>query len=68
MLLTGSDPQKLQGAALQLVEQMRQRPELVAPRIAGDLRRPEIMITPRLDLMADMGVTTARDEHADRGW
>jgi multidrug efflux pump subunit AcrB len=30
-----------------------------APRIDGDLRRPEITIKPRFDLAADMGVTTA---------
>ncbi|HWH18181.1 MAG TPA: efflux RND transporter permease subunit, partial [Allosphingosinicella sp.] len=59
VLLAGADPAKLQQASLQLVEEMRQRPELVAPRIAGDLRRPEITIKPRLDLMADIGVTTA---------
>ncbi|HYN47180.1 MAG TPA: efflux RND transporter permease subunit [Allosphingosinicella sp.] len=59
VLLAGSDPEKLQRSALQLVEQMRQRPEFRAPRIAGDLRRPEITIRPRLDLMADLGVTTA---------
>lgn len=66
VLLASSDPVKLQRAALTLVEQMRQRPELRAPRIAGDLRRPEITITPRLDLMADMGVTTAAMSQAIR--
>ena len=66
VLLAGSDPAKLQVAALSLVEDMRKRPELVAPRIAGDLRRPEITITPRLDLMADMGVTTAAMSQAIR--
>ncbi len=66
VLLAGSDPAKLQAAALELIEQMRQRPELVAPRIAGDLRRPEITITPRLDLMADMGVTTSAMSQAIR--
>ena len=66
VLLAGSDPAKLQRAALELVGQMRQRPELVAPRIAGDMRRPEITITPRLDLMADMGVTTAAMSQAIR--
>ena len=49
VLLAGSDPEQLRQASLQLVEQMRQRPELVAPRIMGDLRRPEITITPRLN-------------------
>jgi multidrug efflux pump subunit AcrB len=66
VLLTSSDPARLQSAALTLVEQMRQRPELRAPRIAGDLRRPEITIRPRLDLMADMGVTTAALSQAIR--
>jgi multidrug efflux pump subunit AcrB len=66
VLLAGSDPAKLNAAALQLVEQMRKRPELKAPRIAGDLRRPEITIKPRRDLMADMGVTTAAMSQAIR--
>ena len=66
VLLTSADPTRLQRAALQIVEEMRQRPELVAPRIAGDLRRPEIMIRPRLDLMADMGVTTQAMSQAIR--
>ena len=66
VLLASSDPIKLQSAALQLVEEMRQRPELRAPRIAGDLRRPEITIRPRADLMADMGVTTAAMSQAIR--
>ncbi len=66
VLLAGSDPARLQAAALALVEQMRQRPEFRAPRIAGDLRRPEITITPRLDLMADLGVTTAALSQAIR--
>jgi multidrug efflux pump subunit AcrB len=66
VLLASSDPAKLQSAALTLVEQMRQRPELRAPRIAGDLRRPEITIRPRLNLMADLGVTTAAMSQAIR--
>jgi multidrug efflux pump subunit AcrB len=66
VLLAGADPAKLQQAALQLLAEMRQRSELVAPRIAGDLRRPEITIRPRLDLMADMGVTTAAVSNAIR--
>jgi len=66
ILLASSDPEKLQRAALTLVEQMRHRPELRAPRIAGDLRRPEITIRPRQNLMADMGVTTAAMSQAIR--
>jgi multidrug efflux pump subunit AcrB len=66
VMLSSSDPAKLQQAALRLVEDMRKRPELVSPRIAGDLRRPEITITPRLNLMADMGVTTSAMSQAIR--
>ncbi|MGA9582511.1 MAG: efflux RND transporter permease subunit [Allosphingosinicella sp.] len=66
VLLSSSDPAKLQDAALKLVEDMRKRPELVSPRIAGDMRRPEITITPRLNLMADMGVTTSAMSQAIR--
>ncbi|HEX8468236.1 MAG TPA: efflux RND transporter permease subunit [Allosphingosinicella sp.] len=66
VLLSSSDPVKLQQAALKLVDDMRKRPELVSPRIAGDMRRPEITITPRLNLMADMGVTTAAMSQAIR--
>ena len=57
--LGGEDPALLTRTALQLVEQMQGLPEVVAPRIAGDLNRPEIVIRPRLDLAANMGVTTA---------
>ena len=32
---------------------------VTAPRIAGDLQRPEIVIKPHMDLAASMGVTTA---------
>jgi multidrug efflux pump subunit AcrB len=57
--LGGEDPVLLNKTALQLSEQMSKLPELVAPRIAGDLNRPEIVIKPRLDLAANLGVTTA---------
>jgi multidrug efflux pump subunit AcrB len=30
-----------------------------APRVQGDLVRPEVLIRPRLDLAADLGVTTS---------
>ncbi|MEQ1724498.1 MAG: efflux RND transporter permease subunit [Sphingopyxis sp.] len=57
--LGGSDPVALIQTANQLVAEMRGIPELVAPRVNGDLVRPEITITPRMDLAASMGVTTA---------
>ncbi len=58
IMLSGSDSQLLEQTANQLVEQMRGLKELVAPRIAADMRRPEVIITPRLDLAASLGVTT----------
>ncbi|MDG2533451.1 efflux RND transporter permease subunit [Sphingomonas sp. HITSZ_GF] len=57
--LGGEDPVLLTKTALALSDQMSKLPELVAPRIAGDLNRPEIVIKPRLDLAANLGVTTA---------
>ncbi|HJQ15734.1 MAG TPA: efflux RND transporter permease subunit [Allosphingosinicella sp.] len=59
IMLGGEDPASLSSAAVAVVNQMSSVPELVAPRIEGDLQRPEITIKPRLDLAADLGVTTA---------
>jgi multidrug efflux pump subunit AcrB len=55
----GSDPVKLTQVADKLVEGMNGIPELRAARVNGDLRRPEITIKPRLDLAANLGVTTS---------
>jgi multidrug efflux pump subunit AcrB len=52
------DPGGAAAGRVAVVQDMKKMPELKAPRIEGDLRRPEITITPRLDLAADMGVTT----------
>lgn len=57
--LVGDDPIKLNAGARSVVDEMRSIPGVRAPRIAGDLQRPEITIRPRLDLAADLGVTTA---------
>ncbi|WP_188053085.1 efflux RND transporter permease subunit [Sphingosinithalassobacter sp. CS137] len=57
--LGGEDPVLLNETAVKLVREMAQLDTLVAPRIAGDLQRPEIVIKPRLDLAANLGVTTA---------
>ena len=59
IMLSGSNSQQLEQTANQLVEQMRGLKELVAPRIAADMRRPEVIIKPRLELAATLGVTTA---------
>jgi multidrug efflux pump subunit AcrB len=37
---------------------MNRIPLLSAPRVSGDLQRPEIVIRPRTDLAAELGVTT----------
>jgi multidrug efflux pump subunit AcrB len=66
VMLSSSDPEKLEAAASQLVEQMKGLPEVVAPRINGDLRRPEVVITPRLDLAASLGVNTSTLSQAIR--
>ena len=58
VMLTGSDAELLQQTAQTLVAQMRAIPELVAPRLDADLKRPELVIVPRLDLAAQLGVTT----------
>ncbi len=58
LVLGGDDPKLLAQTANTLVDQMRGLRNVVAPRVVGDLNRPEIQITPRLDLAASMGVTT----------
>ncbi|CAM8673168.1 MULTISPECIES: efflux RND transporter permease subunit [Sphingobium] len=59
MMFGSDDPEKLEQTANQLVAEMARIPELRAPRVQGDMQRPEIIITPRLDLAASLGVTTA---------
>jgi multidrug efflux pump subunit AcrB len=59
LYLGGEDPLKLQAAANKIAQQMEGLPELLAPRVAGDMATPEIVIRPRFDLAANLGVTTA---------
>ena len=59
VMLAGSDPVVLEATALKLVEEMKGLKTLVAPRISADLNRPEIIITPRTEIAAELGVTTA---------
>ncbi|NCP14846.1 MAG: efflux RND transporter permease subunit [Sphingomonadales bacterium] len=59
VMLAGSDPVLLDQTAARLVEEMRGLPSLVAPRVSADLNRPEIIITPRDKIAAELGVTTA---------
>ncbi|MEL7685425.1 efflux RND transporter permease subunit [Citromicrobium bathyomarinum] len=58
VMLAGSNPEVLQETASQLVEQMKGLKTIVAPRINADLSRPELIIEPRPDLAADLGVST----------
>lgn len=58
VMLSGSNPEALSGAAESLVDQMQGVPGAVGPRIELDLQRPELLITPREDLAASLGVTT----------
>ncbi|WNO53874.1 efflux RND transporter permease subunit [Stakelama saccharophila] len=57
--LGGEDPRQLEETANTLMQQMSGLSTVVAPRVVGDLQRPEITIKPRMDLAADLGVTTA---------
>ena len=59
VMLSGSDPKLLEATAATVIEQMSALPEVVAPRVNADMRRPEIIIRPRMDLAASLGVTTA---------
>jgi multidrug efflux pump subunit AcrB len=58
LFLGGDDPVKLFEVANKISDEMQTLPELRAPRVGGDLVRPEITIKPRFDLAADLGVTT----------
>ncbi len=66
LTLGGDDPVLLQETAEKILAEMEGVPELVAPRISGDLRRPEILLRPRLDLAANLGVSTAALSQAIR--
>jgi len=64
--LGSDDPILLQQTADRIVEQMSRLPILRAPRTAGGLQRPEIVIRPRMDLAADLGITTSALSNAIR--
>ncbi len=59
VMLSGSDPKLLDETSAKLMEQMSGLKEVVAPRINADMRRPEVIIKPRMDLASSLGVTTA---------
>ncbi len=56
--LGGDDPVLLSATANKIVEEMKGLKQLVAPRTNADMQRPEIIIKPRAQLAAELGVTT----------
>jgi len=66
IMLVGSNPDLLKQTAAKLVDEMRGLDTVVAPRVSADLRRPELIITPRADLAAQLGVTTSALSQAIR--
>ncbi|HEY0113629.1 MAG TPA: efflux RND transporter permease subunit [Allosphingosinicella sp.] len=56
--LGSEDPELLFATANKIADEMERLPQVRAPRVQGDLVRPEVIIRPRLDLAADLGVTT----------
>ena len=57
LFITGDDPQLLDTTSRRIVDEMRGLKEIRDPMIAGDMPRPELVIKPRLDLAAELGVT-----------
>jgi multidrug efflux pump subunit AcrB len=55
--LIGDDPVLLEATGHKVLDEMRALPELRAPRIRGDYPRPEIIVHPRLDIAAQLGVS-----------
>ncbi|WP_375427832.1 efflux RND transporter permease subunit [uncultured Sphingomonas sp.] len=66
IVLGGDDPELLNTTAQKIVAEMAMLPALQSPRVSGDLKRPEIVIRPRLDLAANLGVTTSALSNAIR--
>jgi multidrug efflux pump subunit AcrB len=58
-IIGGDDPVALEKHALKIVKEMSTLKEIRGVRIEGDIPRPEIIVNPRMDLAADLGVTTA---------
>lgn len=57
LYLVGDDPVLTERTGHKLLDEMRGIQEIRSPRINGDLPRPEIVVHPRLDLAAQMGVS-----------
>src|ERR1700681_2174755 len=59
LYLTGDDAALLEHTGHQVLAEMRGLAEIHDPRIKGDLPRPEIVVRPRLDIAAELGVSVA---------
>ncbi|HEX4695639.1 efflux RND transporter permease subunit [Sphingomonas sp.] len=59
IVLGGADPAKLNDQAQKIVADLQKLKVVTAPRVQGDLQQPELIIRPRFDVAADLGVTTA---------
>lgn len=57
LYLTGDDPPLVERTGRQLLAEVRAMPEVRDARIKGDLPRPEIVVRPRLDVAAQLGVS-----------
>jgi multidrug efflux pump subunit AcrB len=57
LYLTGDDALRVEQAGRQVLSEMRALPEVRDARIRGDLPRPEIVVHPRLEIAAQLGVS-----------
>ena len=57
LYLTGDDPARVDAAGHKVLTEMQTLNEIRAARIKGDLPRPEIVVHPRLDIAAQLGVS-----------
>ncbi len=57
LYLTGDDPVLVERTGHIVLDEMRALPEVRDARIRGDLPRPEIVVHPRLDIAAQLGVS-----------
>jgi len=56
LYLTGDDPVLVERTGHKVLDEMRALPDVRDARIRGDLPRPEIVVHPRLDIAAQLGV------------
>jgi multidrug efflux pump subunit AcrB len=57
LYLTGDDPTLVERTGRQVIKEMQALNEIRDPRIKGDMPRPEIVVKPRLDMAAQLGVS-----------